>query len=136
ISGLNGWPAGSPVNASSRTSRCATHDSGPVWFAIPSLLETSLFTLCRSPGAQAYFIFRFVWSGAGSCLGAWLRFLVSLTHGIDRRTTHRSRKLTTHPRTLVRGAAQSPEVDEIAFLLQPIEETRRYGGSTGKLIQL
>jgi hypothetical protein len=43
ISRLNGWPAGSPVNASSRTSRCATHDSGPVWFAIPSLLET--FTL-------------------------------------------------------------------------------------------
>src|SRR6476661_6762421 len=23
-----------------RTSRCATHDSGPVWFAIPSLFET------------------------------------------------------------------------------------------------
>src|SRR5258708_8280151 len=43
ISRLNGWPAGSPVNASSRTSQCATHDSGPVWFAIPSLLET--FTL-------------------------------------------------------------------------------------------
>src|SRR6267142_2054913 len=41
LSRLDGWPAGSPVNASSRTSRCATHDSGPVWFAIPFLLETS-----------------------------------------------------------------------------------------------
>ena len=39
--GFNGWPAGSPVNASLRTSRCTTHDSGPVWFAIPFLLETS-----------------------------------------------------------------------------------------------
>ena len=36
------FPAfGSPVNASSRTSRCTTHDPGPVWFAIPFLLETS-----------------------------------------------------------------------------------------------
>jgi hypothetical protein len=26
LSRLHGWPAGSPVNASSRTSRCATHD--------------------------------------------------------------------------------------------------------------
>jgi hypothetical protein len=25
---LNGWPARTPVNASRRTSRCATHDSG------------------------------------------------------------------------------------------------------------
>jgi len=41
--GFNGWPGGSPVDASSRTSLCATHDSGPVRFAIPFLSET--FTL-------------------------------------------------------------------------------------------
>jgi hypothetical protein len=43
------WLAcGLPVNASSRTSRCATHDSKPVWFAIPFLLGTFTFALCRS----------------------------------------------------------------------------------------
>jgi hypothetical protein len=47
LSRLDGWPAGSPVNASQRTSRCATHDSGPVWFAIPSLFGTFTFSLCR-----------------------------------------------------------------------------------------
>jgi hypothetical protein len=36
ISRLNGWPARSPVNASPHTSRYAAHDSGPVWFAMPS----------------------------------------------------------------------------------------------------
>jgi len=42
-----------------------------------------------------------------------------------------------NPRTLVRGTVQSPDVDEIALLLQPIKDTRvNYGGSTGKLIQL
>jgi hypothetical protein len=60
LSRLHGWPAGSPVNASSRTSRCATHDSGPVWFAIPLLLRTFTFALCRSPGALSYFISPFV----------------------------------------------------------------------------
>jgi hypothetical protein len=29
------WLVGAPVNASCRTSRCTTHDSGTVWFAIP-----------------------------------------------------------------------------------------------------
>src|ERR1700730_15263716 len=33
------WPVGAPVNASSRTSRCATHDSGTVWFVIPFLFR-------------------------------------------------------------------------------------------------
>lgn len=28
LSRLNGWPARTPVNASSGTSRCTTHDSG------------------------------------------------------------------------------------------------------------
>ena len=28
LSRLNGWPMRTPVNASRRTSRCATHDSG------------------------------------------------------------------------------------------------------------
>jgi hypothetical protein len=40
LSRLNGWPTVSPVNASPYTSRCTTHDSGPVWFAIPSLHRT------------------------------------------------------------------------------------------------
>ncbi|AXC11987.1 hypothetical protein ACPOL_2674 [Acidisarcina polymorpha] len=40
LSRLNGWPTDSPVNASPCTSRCTTHDSGPVWFAIPSLHRT------------------------------------------------------------------------------------------------
>jgi hypothetical protein len=48
-----------------------------------------------------------------------------------------SNRKATHPRTLVRGVAQSPDIDEFALLLQPIEDTRRnYGGRTGKLIQL
>src|SRR5258708_39625535 len=56
ISRLNSWPAGSPVNASSRTSRCATHDSGPVWFAIPSLLETfTLYSLSISRRTSVHF---------------------------------------------------------------------------------
>ena len=41
------------------------------------------------------------------------------------------------PRMLVRGAAESPDIDEFALLLQPIKDTRRnYRGITGKLIQL
>lgn len=35
ISRLNGWPALSPVNASTTPSRAPPHDSGPGWFAIP-----------------------------------------------------------------------------------------------------
>ena len=34
---LNGWPARTPVNASSCTSRCNPHDSGTTWFATPLL---------------------------------------------------------------------------------------------------
>ena len=40
LSRLYGWPTDSPVNASPCTSRCTTHDSGPVWFAMPSLHRT------------------------------------------------------------------------------------------------
>jgi hypothetical protein len=40
ISRLNGWPALSPVNASTATSRPPPHDSGPGWFAIPFLCRT------------------------------------------------------------------------------------------------
>ena len=42
----------------SRTSRCATHDSGQSGLLFLSCQRLSLFTLCRSPGALAYFIFR------------------------------------------------------------------------------
>jgi hypothetical protein len=52
LSRLNGWPMRSPVNASPSTSRCRTHDSGPVWFAIPSLQGT--FTLYSSPVCPAH----------------------------------------------------------------------------------
>ena len=48
---------GSPINASSRTSRCATHDSGPVWFAIPFLLET--FTLYSLPISRRTSVHKF-----------------------------------------------------------------------------
>src|SRR5258708_13049216 len=57
ISRLNGWPASSPVNASSRTSRCVTHDSGPVWLAIPFLLRTFTFYSLRSLPAHKRTIF-------------------------------------------------------------------------------
>lgn len=40
ISRLNGWPALSPVNASTTPSRAPPHDSGPGWFAIPFLCRT------------------------------------------------------------------------------------------------
>ena len=44
---LNGWPARTPVNASSCTSRCSPHDSGTTWFATPLLCGT--FTLYSLP---------------------------------------------------------------------------------------
>jgi hypothetical protein len=40
ISRLNTRPVRSPVNASTPPSRAAPHDSGPLWFAIPSTYET------------------------------------------------------------------------------------------------
>jgi len=60
LSRLNGWPAGSPVNASSRISRRATHDSGPVRLAIPLLLWTFTITLCAVSRRTSvlYFPFR------------------------------------------------------------------------------
>jgi hypothetical protein len=43
LSQLNGWPAGSPVNASSRISRWLRMTRGPVWFATP--FRSRIFTL-------------------------------------------------------------------------------------------
>jgi len=40
ISRLNGWPALSPVNASTTPSQAPPHDSGSGWFAIPFLYRT------------------------------------------------------------------------------------------------
>jgi hypothetical protein len=40
ISRLVTQPVRSPVNASTPPSRAAPHDSGPLWFAIPSTYET------------------------------------------------------------------------------------------------
>ncbi|TWY92076.1 peptidase, partial [Klebsiella pneumoniae] len=34
----NGWPVNTPVNASPHTSRYATHDSGTLWIAGPSMV--------------------------------------------------------------------------------------------------
>ena len=56
----------------SRTSRCATHDSGQSGLLFLSCQRLSLFTLCRSPGALAYFIFRNaeynkMWSTSDGC---------------------------------------------------------------------
>src|SRR5271166_2647071 len=52
LSRLDGWPAGSPVNASSRTSRYVTHDLGPAWgpawLAMSLLLRTFTFYSLRS----------------------------------------------------------------------------------------
>ena len=44
ISRLNTQPVPSPVNASTPSSRAAPHDSGPLWFAIPSTYETFTHT--------------------------------------------------------------------------------------------
>ena len=38
---LNTWPSNSPVNASSQTSRPDTHDSGPIWLALPFIVGDS-----------------------------------------------------------------------------------------------
>src|SRR3954452_5844987 len=49
----NGWPMRSPVNASPPSSQMPPHDSGPVWFATPSLQETfTLYSLPVSPAHQ------------------------------------------------------------------------------------
>src|SRR3954468_7060329 len=52
FSRLNGWPMRSPVNASPASSQIPPHDSGPVWFATPSLQET--FTLYSLPVSPAH----------------------------------------------------------------------------------
>src|SRR4051795_2254952 len=55
FSRLNGWPMRSPVNASPASSQMPPHDSGPVWFATPSLQETfTLYSLPVSPAHQEY----------------------------------------------------------------------------------
>src|ERR1700738_4436552 len=36
VTWLDTWPIASPVNASPQTSRSGTHDSGPMWLALPS----------------------------------------------------------------------------------------------------
>ena len=41
LSRLNTWPTGTPVNASSPTSRRETHDSGPMGFALPFIVRDS-----------------------------------------------------------------------------------------------
>jgi len=40
FSRLDGWPMRTPVNASPPPSRATAHDSGPLWFATPSVQWT------------------------------------------------------------------------------------------------
>jgi hypothetical protein len=77
FSRLHGCPAGSPVNASSRSSPCATHDSGRVWFAVPFLLET--FTLCFLPISRRNQITK--WGIVVRCWKERLPFRVFLRFG-------------------------------------------------------
>ena len=39
LSRLNTWPTNTPVNASSQTSRPDTHNSGPIWLALPFIVR-------------------------------------------------------------------------------------------------
>src|SRR5580693_8223418 len=41
LSRLNTWPTNTPVNASSQTSQPDTHDSGPIWLALPFIVTDS-----------------------------------------------------------------------------------------------
>ena len=52
---LRRWPVGTRVNASCRTSRCTTHDSGTVWFAIRFLFGTFTF-YSLSVSALAFYL--------------------------------------------------------------------------------
>ena len=52
FSRLNGWPMRTPVNASPPPSRATAHDSGPLWFATPSVQWT--FTIYSSPVSPAH----------------------------------------------------------------------------------
>ncbi|OSP61097.1 hypothetical protein B9T52_22620, partial [Klebsiella pneumoniae] len=57
ISWLNGWPVNTPVNASPHTSRYATHDSGTLWIAGPSMVgDFHPLISNRSPGAHCFYI--------------------------------------------------------------------------------
>src|SRR3981189_2077535 len=52
FSRLNTQPMRTPVNASPSPSRGPTHDSGTVWFATPSLEETSDVSFCTSTAGR------------------------------------------------------------------------------------
>ena len=52
FSRLDGWPMRTPVNASPPPSRATVHDSGPLWFAIPSVQWT--YTTFSSPVLPAH----------------------------------------------------------------------------------
>lgn len=57
ISWLNGWPVNTPVNASPHTSRYATHDSGTLWIAGPSMVGDFHPLISNlSPGAHCIYI--------------------------------------------------------------------------------
>ncbi|AZL78072.1 hypothetical protein EI690_08620 [Klebsiella pneumoniae] len=51
------WPVNTPVNASPHTSRYATHDSGTLWIAGPSMVgDFHPLISNRSPGAHCIYI--------------------------------------------------------------------------------
>ncbi|WP_210406593.1 hypothetical protein, partial [Klebsiella pneumoniae] len=50
------WPVNTPVNASPHTSRYATHDSGTLWIAGPSMVgDFHPLISNRSPGAHCLY---------------------------------------------------------------------------------
>ncbi|VCY92565.1 hypothetical protein BANRA_05150 [Klebsiella pneumoniae] len=63
ISWLNGWPVNTPVNASPHTSRYATHDSGTLWIAGPSMVGD--FHPLISTGLPAHTVYIWVFPDHG-----------------------------------------------------------------------
>jgi hypothetical protein len=65
ISWLNGWPVNTPVNASPHTSRYATHDSGTLWIAGPSMVGD--FHPLISTGLPAHTVFIYSIAATDRC---------------------------------------------------------------------
>jgi hypothetical protein len=106
ISRLNTLPARTPVLASPPPSRAATPDSGPPWFATPSMWGSLIpFSKPVYPGAQWVLTFPFPWrrrlAHDGALFGALTRILVE---SVERLYQEREK------RRGVRGVAKSGAV--------------------------
>lgn len=94
ISWLNGWPVNTPVNASPHTSRYATHDSGTLWIAGPSMVGD--FHPLISTGLPAHTVY--IYSNVEGVIdqGGVIQTLSMLSHCIDlykNIITHRAQTL-------------------------------------------